>query len=218
MNLFIPRIDILPREQAIYWPQLRYIPKEWVLYGGTALALRRGHRKSVDFDFFSNARLNKERMKNKLPFLKGDVLQDAPNTWTIVTKTTRPVKFSFFGGLTIGRVADPERASDNHLNVASLLDLAAQKVKVITARAESKDYKDIAELIRSGVPLATALGAAKALYPDFEPMPSLRALCYFKDGDLKTLPKSTQTFLAEQAASINEIPRIKRQNGIVPLI
>jgi hypothetical protein len=34
------------------WPQLKNVPEQYVLYGGTAVALRYGHRNSVDFDFF----------------------------------------------------------------------------------------------------------------------------------------------------------------------
>ena len=35
-----PRIDILPEAQKILWPMLKEVPKDFVLYGGTAVALR----------------------------------------------------------------------------------------------------------------------------------------------------------------------------------
>jgi len=47
------RLDILPPAQLALWPELRQIPAHFVLYGGTAIALRLGHRQSVDFDFFT---------------------------------------------------------------------------------------------------------------------------------------------------------------------
>ena len=47
-----PRLDVLPQAQRALWPALRDLPHTFVLYGGTALALRLGHRASVDFDFF----------------------------------------------------------------------------------------------------------------------------------------------------------------------
>lgn len=53
MGLFRPKLDILPAGQRSIWQQLAATPAEFVLYGGTALALRLGHRQSVDFDFFS---------------------------------------------------------------------------------------------------------------------------------------------------------------------
>ena len=49
-----PRLDILPSAQRSLWPHLRELPDDFVLYGGTAIALRLGHRESVDFDFFSD--------------------------------------------------------------------------------------------------------------------------------------------------------------------
>jgi hypothetical protein len=51
MNLYL---SILPESQRKLWTELNQVPSEFVLYGGTALALRLGHRISVDFDFFTS--------------------------------------------------------------------------------------------------------------------------------------------------------------------
>lgn len=48
---FQPRLDILPPAQRALWDELGGLPHGFVLYGGTALALRLGHRQSIDFDF-----------------------------------------------------------------------------------------------------------------------------------------------------------------------
>jgi hypothetical protein len=48
---FVPRLDALPPTQRALWPELAAVPHRYVLYGGTALALRFAHRPSVDFDF-----------------------------------------------------------------------------------------------------------------------------------------------------------------------
>ena len=52
--MFNPKLEILPPAQRRLWDELRQTPQEFVLYGGTALALRLAHRHSEDFDFFSN--------------------------------------------------------------------------------------------------------------------------------------------------------------------
>ena len=52
--MFTPKLEILPHAQRRLWDELRQTPEEFVLYRGTALALRLGHRHSEDFDFFSN--------------------------------------------------------------------------------------------------------------------------------------------------------------------
>ena len=49
-----PKLEILSAAQRILWLELATVPDTFVLYGGTGLALRLGHRVSVDFDFFSS--------------------------------------------------------------------------------------------------------------------------------------------------------------------
>jgi len=44
MDTFAPRLDILPAAQRLLWRKLRPIQQfGYVLYGGTAIALRLGH-------------------------------------------------------------------------------------------------------------------------------------------------------------------------------
>lgn len=47
-----PKLEILPPSQLKLWPLLSQIPKNFILYEGTAVALQLGHRESIDFDFF----------------------------------------------------------------------------------------------------------------------------------------------------------------------
>jgi len=96
----------------------------YVLYGLPAIALRLGHRTSVDFDFFASAPLDQNRLRKALPFLaKSTVLKEQENTLEVLSNSG--VKVSFFGGLDFGRVQDPERTEDDVLAVASLDDLMA---------------------------------------------------------------------------------------------
>jgi hypothetical protein len=178
------------------------MPAHFVLYGGTAIALRLGGRQSVDFDFFSSDPLQADRLAAEVEFLKGATLiQSAPETasWLVPCQGGE-VKVSCFGGLTIGRVGTPEPATDNGILIASLHDLAAQKVKVVQVRAEAKDYLDLHTLMEAGISLAEAIGSASALYPQFPVLPTLKALSYFGDGDLHTLPAAVKQRLASVAA------------------
>jgi len=138
-----------------------------VLYGGTAIALRCGHRVSVDFDFFSSQSLERQQLCRLLPWWDGaQVLQDQPDTLTVLVAdvhTRNTVKVSFFGGLSIGRVAEPDPTVDGVAVVAAPLDLLGTKLKVMLQRAERKDYEDVAVLLRSGLSLAQGLAAAKAM-------------------------------------------------------
>jgi hypothetical protein len=91
-------------------------------------------------------------------------------------------------------------------------------MKVILVRAEPKDYLDIYALITSGVTLPHALGAAKALYSEFNPVLSLKALTYYGEPSLESLPVEVRQFLTDQAAntqSIQTVPRIVTIIGTV---
>jgi hypothetical protein len=143
-----PHLEILPASQHQLWSELNAVPAGFVLYGGTALALRLGHRASEDFDFFSNQDFQPDDLERQISFLQGSQrLQSSTNTLVAVVERGGPVKVSFFGGLSLRRVRDPEPAEGPGVLVASLLDLAATKTKAVQDRAEAKDYLDIDRLL-----------------------------------------------------------------------
>lgn len=87
------------------------------------------------------------------------------------------------------------------------MDLLATKLKIILQRTEAKDYRDIAALLRAGNDLATGLGAARDLFgPNFQPSEALKALAYFADGDLRTLPTAEQTLLVKASTNVGSCP------------
>jgi predicted nucleotidyltransferase component of viral defense system len=215
---FAPKLTTLPEAQRVLWPELKPLASRFVLYGGTALALRLGHRQSEDFDFFADAPKNPDELLNSLPLLKGaTVRQKAANTLTVTVHRPQPVKISFFG-LSLRRVKNPEATSDGVARVASLLDIAACKMAVVQTRSEAKDYLDVAVLLKNGVTLADALGAALAVYGEqFNPLITLKALNYFGDGDLAALPEAVKQSLRAAAAAIKEVPHFEPlPGGIVP--
>ena len=215
-RLFKPCKDMLPLAQQRLWPDLHAAASlGFALYGGTAIALRLGHRESVDFDFFSEKPLDRDVIRAAFPFLAlSTVLQDQPNTLTVRVSDgnseTDWVKVSFFGTIAFGRVGKPDITDDGVLQVASLDDLMACKVKVILQRAEAKDYRDIAAMVGAGVSLAKGLGAARLLFgSNFQPSESLKALVYFEDGDLHTLSKAEKVCLVKAASEVCDIPKVK---------
>jgi len=217
--MLIPRLDILPAPQRQLWDDLDQIPPGFVLYGGTALALRLGHRASEDFDFFSNDPFRPDELERLIPFLAhAPRLQSSPNTLVSLVERDGPVKVSFFGGLTLRRVNDPDPVDGPGLFVASLMDLAATKVRVVQDRAEAKDYIDLSCLLAEGIDLARALSAAGAVFGEaFNPLLSLKALSYFGDGDLSSLPDAIRSRLTEAARRVDPagLPEIQpRPQGI----
>jgi len=81
------QLSILPEPQRVLWPTLEQVPKRFILYGGTAIALRIGHRKSVDFDFFSSENFNSAQLVREMDFLAGAKrIQESPNTLTVLKR------------------------------------------------------------------------------------------------------------------------------------
>ena len=145
------------------------------------------------------------------------VLQDGRNAITVLVQQSNSndsqpsfVKVSFFGMIDGSRVGEPEMTEDGVLQVASLDDLIATKVKVVLQRAEAKDYRDIAEMIKGGVSLAKGLAAAREIFgPQFQPSESLKALAYFDDGDLHTLTKDEKNTLIKAVSTVRDLPMVE---------
>ncbi|MGA2949966.1 MAG: nucleotidyl transferase AbiEii/AbiGii toxin family protein [Candidatus Sulfotelmatobacter sp.] len=216
--MFTPRLEILPPAQRRLWDELRHTPKQFVLYGGTALALRLAHRSSEDFDFFSNDSFAPDLLCKVIPYLRdAEMSQFEANTLTAIVDRTGPVKVSFFGGLALNRIHDPDVAANNGIQVASLLDVAATKLATIQQRAQARDYEDIAAIIAAGIRLSEALAAASTAYgKQFNGALSLKALTYFADGDLPQLNSGIQEKLRTLAGEVNlkEIPILKARTGV----
>jgi hypothetical protein len=219
-GMFTPKLDTLPLAQRRLWDELEQTPQEFVLYGGTAVALRLGHRHSEDFDFFSNASFVPDTLRGRIPYLEGaEIIQLEANTLTVIVDRDGPVKVSFFSGLALNRVHDPDVTADNRIQVASLLDVAATKLATIQQRAQARDYQDIAAIVSAGVSLAEAIGAATAVYGNtFNGALSLKALTYFSDGDLPNLNATTQKRLRELAGQVKlkEILPLQSKLGVSP--
>lgn len=207
-----PRLDILPAAQRILWAELGQTPNRFVLYGGTAMALRLGHRQSLDFDFFSNDSFEPGSLYSNIPYLAhARIDQRGDNTLSATVDRNGPVRVSYLGDVRMRSVKTPDLASDNGLQIASLLDLAATKLKTIQQRAEVKDYLDIAAALAEGISLSDSLGSAIAIYgKTFNPLAALKALSYFEDGTLPTLPQGIRQQLRKSAQQVDliSLPRM----------
>lgn len=204
-------LDLLSPAQRRLWDELGDVPPQFTLYGGTAIALYLGHRKSIDFDFFGFESFDPQRLYAAVPFLKGaEIIQQAPNTLTCLVERDGKVQVSFFGVPDMTVLRESLLFTDNRVRLASLLDLAGMKAAVVQQRAEAKDYLDLHALINyEAVDLPMALAAASRIYPDsFQPQLTLKALTYFGDGDLHTLPESVRFGLvaAVRAVSLDRLP------------
>jgi len=208
---FKPRLDILPDAQSAMWDALApSFDLNFVLYGGTAVALRLGHRTSLDFDFFRDGALDKDQIRDRFSFMRSaKIVQDALNT---LVASTGQTQVSFFGNISIGRINAPSLTDDGVLLVASPEDLLATKLKAILDRADVKDYIDMAALLRAGVSLERSLAGFAQMFSG-EPATVLRAIGYFEDGDVHELGSEDRALLIRARDNLGPLPEVSIKRG-----
>jgi len=79
------------------------------------------------------------------------------------------------------------------------------KAAAIPHRVEAKDYLNVAAILEAGVTdLPTALAAASVIYGrQFNARLTLKALCYFHDGDLSSIPQEARDRLVRAVAAVD---------------
>ena len=160
------------------------------LAGGTCLALRIGHRRSVDLDWFTGA-----RFRDPLAFAQG--LRQAGIAFT----TDRIDVGSLLGRVSGVRVSlfeyaypllqRPTAWRETGSRLASLPDLAAMKLSALAQRGSKKDFVDLFALIEQGVSLRRMLGWYQQKYAVQDTAHLLYSLVYFEDADPERMPRMT---------------------------
>ena len=214
-------LNSLPLEQQAVWASFAEADMSgFMLYGGTALALRYGHRVSIDFDFFGAPAVLSEAMVRRIPWLKENLdeeIQNEPNTYTVrvfcpAMEPEKTVKLSFFGEMGFPTL-DPPFLASNNIQVASVRDVLATKLKAVFGRVEAKDYIDIAEILtQSGDPvsqLKEGLADFELMFPGGNSHLVLKSLCWFKSGDLSAVDQPTRKLLQDTVGAVKEIPPAK---------
>ena len=216
--IFKPRLDILLPPQRALWRELDATPDHFTLYDGTALALRLGHRQSVDFDFFSRSPFDPAVLGRDIYLAGAEPVQIDSYTLTCRVERGGPVLVSFFGNLGLGEAAPREIAEGSRVHVASLLDIAGTKALSVQQRAQARDYLDIDALIRYGIGLPRMLAAGSTIYGrSFNPLITLKALSYF--DDVPSLPAEVQNRLRAAVEAVDPAslavprPHPRRESG-----
>ena len=162
---------------------------DFYLAGGTALALRLGHRVSLDLDLFSATNtLDADERKALLDALEAS----GPLRIKGVKDGTCHLDL---GGAPVSLFHYPypmlrHSQSWRGLDVASLEDIAAMKLSAVLGRGSKKDFIDLYELCRRpGLDRAMKAASRKfPLYADF-PLQAARALLYFEDAEKEPMPR-----------------------------
>jgi Nucleotidyl transferase AbiEii toxin, Type IV TA system len=185
--------------------QQSWIP-EFYLAGGTALALRLGHRVSVDLDLFSQSEFHEGDLILRLRNLgKLEVFQKAPQS---VTGTLDSVKVSFLGyNYPLLNNGDTWEG----ITVASLEDIACMKLDALASRGTKRDFIDVF-FIAKKIPFPHLIRLFEKKYSGvrFNLLHLKKSLIYFEDAESETMPNmlvpttwlDVKKFFFEQATQL----------------
>ena len=156
---------------------------DFVLVGGTSLALQIGHRKSVDIDLFGQCEISQEEFMNELNQY-GDVhLIKKNNNILIVSINGIKVDFVNYNY----PLLKPILLIDGH-RLASKEDIAAMKLNAIAGRGSKKDFIDIYYLFKE-YSFDELLELYNAKYPDGSEFLVRKGILYFDDADAEISPE-----------------------------
>lgn len=119
------------------------------LFGGTALALYINHRRSIDFDFFSDGVVRKSDLQ-LLEWLDGAEFQGEEGMVDVtVFGSSRNIRLKFVDLKLFSNVEPkyPPVHTRNGIPVAHVVDLLASKLSALSNRKELKDFQDVATAI-----------------------------------------------------------------------
>lgn len=165
-------------------PELRVFS----LVGGTALALRYGHRSSVDLDLFYHEKFDYPQVIEALEakFQKRFVYEQVHTQFGIFCFIDDiKVDFVHFPHLPIAAIEVEEK-----IRFYSIADISAMKIQAILGRAQKKDFWDLYEILMH-YPLQQLIDWHKQKYPNQMLAISIpHAITYFTDAEESDAPVS----------------------------
>jgi len=150
---------------------------DFILVGGTALALQIGHRNSVDLDFFAKKNIEVDLITAELE--KFGNVNKLTSTKNIFICTVDGIKVDFVNH----RYRFLENfISEEGIRMATILDIAAMKLNAIEGRGTKKDFIDLFFLL-DYLSLSDMIASYLGKFPDHTDFMMLKSLTYFDDAE-----------------------------------
>jgi hypothetical protein len=156
------------------------------LVGGTALALRYGHRSSINLDLFYHEEFDQIQIINELE-------QTFKHQFVYKQQNTQFGIFCFIDEIKVDIVHFPhppisEFINEDKIRMYSSADIAAMKIQALLGRGQKKDFWDLHELLRH-YPLQQIIDWHKQKYPSHMLAISIpHAITYFADAETSETP------------------------------
>ncbi len=170
---------VLNSNQIEVISKLGFLKKQNVyLGGGTALAIQKGHRTSVDLDFFSETEPN-------MQLVVAELQKEIENI--VVRRAEKHTMFAEALGTDISLFYYPYKMLNSFVEVGSLYlasveDIAAMKIAAIIQRGTRRDFIDTFYLLNE-FSLKRVLELTKEKFSGYQETMALIALNHFKDAE-----------------------------------
>jgi len=173
--------EILDRKQELLFPLLEKFKNNFYLAGGTAVALYLGHRKSIDFDLFTNTEIQVRSLENVILRSGFQIQQVFCNSIDEFTVLVNQVKVSF---ISYPFSINTSETLLEKIKLPNLLTLAAMKAYALGRRSKWKDYVDLYFILRDFFSLNLISNEANKIFGSaFNSRCFLEQLIWFKDID-----------------------------------
>lgn len=171
-------LESLDEAQKEIFPKLNVFD-EFSLVGGTALALQLGHRKSVDFDLFSNKNFEVTNIKHRLQQIQISIDKVLVDQYEQFSCVGNSVKFTFL-------VFPFKLTKTLQIKKVSVLDkvsIGALKAYALGRRGKWKDYVDLYFLLHKCSIKEIEERAVQIFGKHFNNKLFREQLCYYGDID-----------------------------------
>jgi len=155
-------LKVLNKKQEELIPYLKTFKHSFFLVGGTAIALHLGHRRSIDYDLFTNGSFNKSNIRKKLnplPYKRSILFEDI-DQMHILWNNVKTTFFQF-----PYKIEHPFKIEDI-ISMPLLIDLAAMKAFALGRRSKWKDYVDLFFIIKNNFSISEISTKAIELFKD----------------------------------------------------
>jgi len=159
--------------------------KDFYLSGGTALALRLGHRESEDLDFFTENKFNPNLVQQGLRQI-GKLKNTEIETGTVNT---------FLEGVQLRFLQYPYKLLQttvdfDGISLSSVIDIACTKLLTISSRGNKKDFIDLFFILKQ-YPLTGLFEKTAEKYQGIQYSQThiFKSLVYFEEADKQPLPR-----------------------------
>ena len=179
-NISNLHLDILDNKRRDLLEKLLLYTDNFVLGGGTALAIYLSHRRSFDFDFFSFEPIKKSLLEKISKNIEiKNLANDTTDELTFFTTDEIKVTFLYYPFKNHFKILETEKG----LRVFDIKDIAVQKAYTIGRRGEYRDYFDLYTILNLDYAnLAEVVEIAKKVYGSiFDEKIFLQQLVYFDD-------------------------------------